>query len=399
MIYLLAIAFRLYDFGALPGTDELARNLSYPPLYRWLAMDLLWLGRLISLIAGVYVVYACHRLGGCLAGYCAALSPILISYSKLAQPDMLMTAMVMWGLRCTELAAAVPFGIAIATKWNAALAFGGYVLYKARDWRTLLIITPVAGVTAVVFAFPVLFNPSGYLDRLMYESASQSFSFQNGSTYMRFFQFVFTEPYAVSGFVALVLYRQWKMFLVITPALLYCGWQPKGDIHYCLWALPVLAVAFGKLCKWDAKAVVFVALMAFLAIQIKPEDPRIQAKAWIESNLPGETIGLYGGEYAPRLTNPVVPLVQTATVNVPASLGEYLTNPKYINILSRRYIDPPKYVLLCSAAYERFYGEVPEHPPERYYYQQNRAYVDRLLHGEVVQRWGTRPHILLIRTR
>jgi hypothetical protein len=324
-------------------------------LAEWLhPVHLALVGRLLSALAGVGLVGLVYKLGkraygrdaGLGGALFAAVSPLLVHQARFALPEALMAllaigacyylvAIAQGGMLADYLKAGLCIGLAISTKYNAAMLLGGLAtahLLCAGKRRALWSRELAAGAGAVVLAFFLgsphwLFSFSAYGLALLYESANVQFSLGE-----RAWPLWATLKGVVAGEMGwgllglagcgYALYRRaradWTVLAVVVPSLLYIGSWPKGGLHYLIHAFPLmglvgtrLVLELGRRRPLQAGLLLLVSLPSAHRAweqgkELGRKDVRLTALHWIEEHIPaGTTIGGYWVQYCPPLKSTI----------------------------------------------------------------------------------------------
>ncbi len=317
-----------------------------------------WVGRLVSVLAGVFAVWCVYRIGerffsrqvGGLSAVVLALSFAHADVSHWVLPEALLAMMsalaLLSILRLLEtcsvrqvLLAGVLCGLAISTKYNAGFIICPLflaVVFASRGEaaaRTRSLFVATAGVAAGF----LLGSPYWILSFNSYWQVLQ-YTFSHVSSGMvghvsgvplvwPLLEMIVSDwsvgLLMVSGllFAFTKLDRKtWLLLSFVLPTVVVVGLWQRSGIHYLLPVFPVLALLAGlfltsllqqishRQLRWVVAGALFVPALFKIGlhdVRLSRTDTRTEARAWIESNIPIEAmIGYENYVYGPNLFDP-----------------------------------------------------------------------------------------------
>jgi hypothetical protein len=316
--------------------------------------------RAVNILADLASVWAVWRIGrahnlrtASVAGLLVALSPTMISQSRLIVIEPIMTALLLWFLdrlitygrskNCRDIILAIILGgLATGAKYNAGLIVFPFLVFwwRTARWQTLLR-TPLcligSGVVFLLTSPYVLIDFSAFWSAFLFESRHMATGHlgtlgQSGVGYL--------VGIMVSGFgwVGLGFLALWIMGLVkgrfqarnaeiltlslLLPLLISVAGFRMHAVRYVVPLIPLMAlgIAFGVdgiLCNarvarvrqsWVPVVVAVLVLFwplfgGLTAARKGAESTQIQARRWLEKNLDPEAV-LVQEEYGPVLLTP-----------------------------------------------------------------------------------------------
>lgn len=378
------------------GGDFSGMRYHHPPLMKYLGwlLALPWSGwtepglvhllRWVSAAAGTALVPATHALArragvsetaALLAAALVALSPLTVTLSRYAAPDMVMTLLLTASLASSSWGrGGLLLGLAVGSKYNAlagALAWA----WRAREASRREVALGVAGgLAGLAVSFPMVWTQLDVLwDSLAYEYDHTMVSGHGGVRvglgqtwglfYLREAWLPGVGPLAaVAGVVGLRWVRARPLLLVLGAYLVVIELAykvPPAPHRYLLPVAPILAVGAGA--AWDALAPRWRAPLAALALAWPVvdtvalgvdmgTDSRDEAAAWLRETMPEASVARFGpGPYQPDLRGHPGP-VQTLPCRRPSGIEEaevvvvssfeyarYLAWPSHFPPCTRRY--------------------------------------------------------------
>ena len=346
----------LYLARALGGLDEVGGMhlpMGFAVTFNIVLFALI--GRILSVLAGIALVAVTYLIGRqaydrhtALGGaFFVAISATLINHSRFALPEITMALLAV--LACYFLVRLVPrpdysnyllaglcAGLAISTKYNAAMILGGllaahYLAERtANHWRHHLKL--LAAGTACLGAFLLgspywLFSFGEYFQAFLNIKSNTQFSLYATSwPWLGLLKSVWNAEWiwgllATAGCIY-ALYRRTApdciLLAIILPAFFYIGSWAKADLHYIIFLAPLAGLLAARLAleimpRLQLDSRYGLALLAFLSLpniyrefnqghELARQDVRLQAARWIEANIPDNSvIGGYWISYLPPL--------------------------------------------------------------------------------------------------
>ena len=302
-------------------------------------------GRLVSALlstATIYLVirFARQRFGSAaalLAGVILAIDPFggrYVTYSRFCLPDATAVFLVTLGMilcfqylrqggRRTLHIAALVFGLAISTKYNAGMAVIPLMLTplmrrEAGWWKTVFVSGLCLLAGFLVGSPGWLLVPKQFADGYLFEARHMAAGHLGAHDidwlwiFIRLWQLkTYILPFAVLAVGYAFIRREKEDILIIAlivPSVLYIGQFEKKSIHYFLFLFPMTALLMGRwaIAVWNRLSIqtwrwtfavlcgiVFIVYPSYrMGLMIRRDmmkDNRILAQTWVEINVPKDT--------------------------------------------------------------------------------------------------------------